>query len=215
MSTVLHPGHEQPAASLARAMSGHVELTVADLPENTEVGVRLELIDASLYVNALADFDHQDLVSDLVARLRPVTPEGMRVLAGVNVIDGPSTLVEPDVAVVDPACVTADRRGVSPAGVLLAVEVTSRSTRRRDLTIKRDLLPGVVGAVPPGRPVHPPLHAARDGERPGVGEARRRRHRRPSPAPRRLTADPPRRVCRRSPTASRRRSHPCRRPGPC
>jgi len=142
MSTVLHPGHEQLASSLAKAMSGHVELTVADLPENTEVGVRLELIDGSLYVNALADFDHQDLVSDLVARLRPVTPEGMRVLAGVNVIDGPSTLVEPDVAVVDPACVTADRRGVSPAGVLLAVEVTSRSTRRRDFTIKRDLYQG-------------------------------------------------------------------------
>jgi hypothetical protein len=41
--------------------------------------------------------------------------------------------------VVDPAHLVHDGLGVSPKGLLFAVEITSPSTRRRDLTIKRDL----------------------------------------------------------------------------
>ncbi len=55
-----------------------------------------------------------------------------------DVIAGDVTLVEPDVAVVDPAHLVRRGLGVSPAGLAFIVEITSPSTRRRDMTIKRD-----------------------------------------------------------------------------
>jgi Uma2 family endonuclease len=57
----------------------------------------------------------------------------------VNVILGSQTIVEPDVAVVDPAHLVRNGLGVSPKGLLFAVEISSPSTRRRDLTLKREL----------------------------------------------------------------------------
>jgi Uma2 family endonuclease len=71
--------------------------------------------------------------------LLPHVPAGSLVLPGVNVILGERTLVIPDVGVVDPAHLVRSDLGVAPAGLLLAVEITSPTTRRRDLTGKRDL----------------------------------------------------------------------------
>ena len=52
---------------------------------------------------------------------------------------GEQTLLIPDVAVIDPDHLTHQDLGVSPAGLELVIEVTSVSTRRRDLSIKREL----------------------------------------------------------------------------
>jgi len=60
-------------------------------------------------------------------------------LAGVNVMQGDRLLVIPDVAVIDPCHGVRGGLGVAPAGLLLAVEISSPSTRRTDLTIKREL----------------------------------------------------------------------------
>ncbi len=113
-------------------------LTIDDLPDEDALG-RTELIEGSLYVTPGADFEHQLIVSDLLMRLRDRTPAGVVALPGVNVIDGDATLVIPDVVVADPDMLVRDGLGVSPAGVLLAVEITSPSTRTHDLTIKRKL----------------------------------------------------------------------------
>jgi Uma2 family endonuclease len=113
-------------------------LTIADLPLDVQ-GVRIELIDGSLYVTPLGDFEHQRLISDYTYLIRPHVPAGLEVLAGVNVIVGEQTLVEPDIAVVDPSFVTRNGLGVSPDGLLFIAEITSPSTRRRDLTEKREL----------------------------------------------------------------------------
>src|SRR6185503_20053674 len=100
---------------------------------------RTELIDGSLYVTPGADTDHQLLVADVYDHLFARLPRdsGLRVLPGVNVVFDNSTLVVPDIAVIDPR--ERSRLGIHPKAVVLVVEVTSPSTRRRDLTIKRDL----------------------------------------------------------------------------
>ena len=124
------------ATLLARAVER--PLTVDDLPEEDTYG-RTELIDGSLYATPGADTDHQMLVADIYEHLLARLPgdSGLRVLPGVNIVDGDSTLVVPDVAVIDPR--ERGGLGVHPKAVALVVEVTSPSTRRRDLTIKRDL----------------------------------------------------------------------------
>ena len=119
-------------------LAGQRRLRIEDLPQDVE-NVRYELIDGSLYVTPLGDFEHQALASRFTTLLAASIPPGSVALAGVNVILGSRTVVEPDVAVVDPAHLVRDGLGVSPKGLLFAVEITSPSTRRRDLTIKREL----------------------------------------------------------------------------
>jgi Uma2 family endonuclease len=112
-------------------------LTIADLPED-EVG-RTELIDGSLYVTPAADLEHHDLVGLWWIRLRELAPVPLPASPGGNVILNDATLVVPDVMVYDPEHRVRDGLGVSPEGLALVVEITSPSTRTRDLTIKRDL----------------------------------------------------------------------------
>ena len=111
-------------------------LTIADLPPEVP-GVRMELINGSLLVTPLGDVDHQLIIMRLCRRLQP--PDGLEVLPGVNVILNDATLLIPDVAVIDPQCIVRNGLGVSPSGLRLVVEVTSRSTRIHDLTAKREL----------------------------------------------------------------------------
>jgi Uma2 family endonuclease len=121
-------------------LGAHGGLTIADLPLEGAVGVRMELIDGSLIVTPLGDLDHQEWASELTSRLRAATlPAGCRALAGANVVLGEQTLIIPDVAVIDPLFSALGGLGVTPAGLRLAVEITSPSTRRHDLTTKREL----------------------------------------------------------------------------
>jgi Uma2 family endonuclease len=119
------------------ALARERPLTVADLPAKDTTG-RTELIDGSLYVTPLGDLDHQRLVLRLSRQLEDMFPadSGLEVFPGANVVAEPRTLVIPDVVV---ARAGGQGLGASPADVVLVVEITSPSTRRRDLTIKRDL----------------------------------------------------------------------------
>jgi Uma2 family endonuclease len=113
-------------------------VTVTDLPTDVQ-NVRIELIDGSLYVTPLGDYEHQDLVMEYAVLIRSQLPDGLRVLPGVNMILGDQTLLIPDVAVVDPSFLVRRGLGISPEGMRLAVEITSPSTRRQDLTLKREV----------------------------------------------------------------------------
>lgn len=112
-------------------------LTIDDLPDVE--AARCELIDGSLYVSPLADLNHQGLVTRFVLLLSGLIPDVVAVYPGVNIIQGQGTIVGPDVVVADPAAVVRRGLGVRPDGVRLAIEISSPSTRRRDLTLKRDL----------------------------------------------------------------------------
>jgi Uma2 family endonuclease len=113
-------------------------LSIDDLPDDVP-GVRMELIDGSLIVTPLGDWQHQELITRFSARLVPVVPVDLTVLAGVNVIVGERTLLIPDLVVADGRFRVRGGLGVSPEGLRLVVEVSSPSTRRHDLTIKREL----------------------------------------------------------------------------
>jgi Uma2 family endonuclease len=121
-----------------QALAARRPLVIDDLPRE-HGGLRHELIDGRLFVSPLGDVPHQAMVGRIYAALLPHVPAGSLVLPGVNVILGERTLVIPDVGVVDPAHLVRSDLGVAPAGLLLAVEITSPTTRRRDLTDKRDL----------------------------------------------------------------------------
>ncbi len=71
--------------------------------------------------------------------MRSTIPDGLKVFAGLYVVQHDKTIVIPDVAVADPGHAVRNGLGVSPQGLVLVVEVTSPSTRRTDLTAKRDL----------------------------------------------------------------------------
>jgi Uma2 family endonuclease len=117
---------------------GREQLTIGDLPEDDD-GTRHELIDGGLHVTPLGESEHQDMVGLLCDQLRGAVPGHLRVLPGVNVIAGERTMVQPDVAVADPKHVVRGGLGVSPRGLALVIEITSPSTARKDLTLKRDL----------------------------------------------------------------------------
>ena len=126
------------AAELFSSPAMYRALTVDDLPTDPD-GVRFELIEGGLHVTPSADFDHQLLADAIVAALRPHLPPGLRTLQAPNVVQGAVTLLIPDIAVVDTREVAARALGAEPRAVRLIVEITSSSTRLRDLTIKREL----------------------------------------------------------------------------
>lgn len=123
-----------------RLLNARGGLTIDDLPEGGSADVRMELIDGSLVVTPLGDLEHQALATRYAALLLGERlPQGCIAVAGVNVVVGDHTLLIPDVAVVDPQCAAREGLGVSPQGLKLAVEISSPSTRRHDLTTKREL----------------------------------------------------------------------------
>ena len=89
-------------------------------------------------MSPLGDYAHQRLVRALARRLDDMAPpgSGIEALPGGNVSPDPHTLVIPDIVVVGPEV---DGLMVPPSDILLIVEITSPSTRRRDLTLKREL----------------------------------------------------------------------------
>lgn len=111
-------------------------MTVTDLPE--AAWPRYELFDGSLHVTPAADLRHQRLVTRLVVRLTERSPHGVEVLAGPNVVADEHNLVIPDVVVTTAEAAARGGLGLAPADLLLVVEVLSPSTRRVDLTLKRD-----------------------------------------------------------------------------
>lgn len=112
------------------------DLRVSDLPTD-ESWPHHEVIDGGLYVTPSAGRAHQLRVADLVETLRTRVPAGLRVVTSPNLVVSDDTLVIPDVAVV--AAGEGGGLGWDPSEVFLVVEVLSPSTRRRDLTLKRDL----------------------------------------------------------------------------
>ena len=113
-----------------------VRVRIEDLPEE-ETWPKHEIIDGTLIVTPFAGVPHQGLVAQITYALMATNPEGLVVYPGVNlrhVHDGEADLLIPDVAVARAG--TTDPTYVSPADVLLAVEVVSPSSRTMDTVTK-------------------------------------------------------------------------------
>ena len=113
-------------------------LTRADLQTMPDDGHRYELVDGVLIVTPAPGFRHQSVLAELNDRLRAACPRELVVLfAPFAVALADDTELQPDLIVARRADFTPKELPVAP---LLAVEVLSPSTRRVDLTLKRDRL---------------------------------------------------------------------------
>lgn len=96
---------------------------------------RHELIDGALIVTPAPSPRHQEAVARLLILLRESCPPDLRVMiAPLDVVLAPDTVVEPDLLVAPHSAFT--ERDL-PGPPLLAVEVLSPTTRHLDLQLKR------------------------------------------------------------------------------
>lgn len=111
-------------------------LTRSDLDAMPDDGHRYELIDGSLVVTPAPSTAHQDCVLELAMRLKAGCQPDLKVLISPFDVElAIATVMQPDVLVARRADVT-DKD--LPAAPVLAVEVLSPSTRKIDMTLKRD-----------------------------------------------------------------------------
>lgn len=119
----------------------HDDWTVEKLHALPDDGNRYEIIDGVLYVTHAPRFVHQAVLRELSEVLRPFARGvGLDVLClAADIQYSDRTLVQPDLFVYPraPGKSIRDWRDVQP--LQLVVEVLSRSTQRRDRTVKRDL----------------------------------------------------------------------------
>ncbi|MGH8896271.1 MAG: Uma2 family endonuclease [Egibacteraceae bacterium] len=112
--------------------------TVDDLWDFPDDGKRRELIDGVLYVTPMARTRHQIVVGLLTHRFWDWKEEhGGEVFPGVNIDFDRRTHLEPDVAFTRPGREIGDVLSLEDPPDLV-VEVSSPSTKRYDLGVKRD-----------------------------------------------------------------------------
>ncbi len=136
------------------------------LPEGAGDGIRYELLDGAIVVTPSPGYRHQVAVVNLLVLLRAATPAHLRTLvAPLDVYLPTDDILEPDLLVISPDAVVEDK--VQGGVPLLAVEVLSPSSRRRDvgdkLTAYRDAGVPAYWVVDP---INPRLRVweLRDGE---------------------------------------------------
>ena len=113
-------------------------LTRADLASMPDDGHRYELVDGALVVTPAPSIRHQAVLAALYHLLRQQCPAGLTVhLAPLAVALAEDIELLPDLLVAATADLTLSEL---PRAPLLAVEILSPSTRRIDLTLKRDRL---------------------------------------------------------------------------
>ncbi|MFD6350807.1 Uma2 family endonuclease [Nocardia tengchongensis] len=118
--------------------------TAADLDHLAEKGLRYEVLNGQLVVNAAPKPIHQRFVLELGERLKKALPEGLHMLPGVGVLIGDDEPI-PDLLVCA-GPILWDARGVPAGQVKLVVEIVSRSTAAMDRRIKPDLC--AAGEIP-------------------------------------------------------------------
>jgi Uma2 family endonuclease len=126
----------EPAGSM-EDMASEQCLTLAEhYAAGEDRGVRRELVDGVLIVSPFASRRHQLAVARLQQTLTGACPPHLLVLGTTNVDREPATNLQPDLTVIRTADI--DKPATEDRPVLV-VEVLSPSTRRFDLTIKRQL----------------------------------------------------------------------------
>ncbi|HJP73057.1 MAG TPA: Uma2 family endonuclease [Pseudonocardiaceae bacterium] len=109
--------------------------TVRDLEDMPDDGNRYELIDGELLVSPAPQTDHQEIVAELLGRLRAARPRGMTVLAAPLAVQlSDKTELQPDLLAAPTA---AFARKNLPEPPSLAVEVISPSSVMNDLNRKK------------------------------------------------------------------------------
>ncbi|MGK8555243.1 Uma2 family endonuclease [Nocardia gipuzkoensis] len=108
--------------------------TAPDLDHMPEDGLRYEVLNGQLVVNAVPTPRHQWLIGSLGRALDAVLPPNRLVLAGVGVLIGDDEPV-PDLVVLTDS-IELDAPGIPARQVELVVEVVSSSTTKQDRMVK-------------------------------------------------------------------------------
>jgi len=124
------------AMTAADNMPHRPPFTVDDLIGFPNDGVRYELFDGSLLVSPSPMPIHQIVAMHLQVILYQVTPEGLVAISTPNLKVDEENLFIPDFAVLRAKAASANNLMFRPADVLLAVEIVSHSTRKRDRILK-------------------------------------------------------------------------------
>jgi len=113
------------------------EWTVPELDELPDDGNRYELVDGMLLVTPPPLIPHQVAAHLLANLMEPTAPPDLLVVPGpAQVTHGDRTSLEPDLSVVRRSEI---RDGLLTAPPVLVVEILSRSTRSKDLVLKRSV----------------------------------------------------------------------------
>ena len=126
----------EPAGSMGAMPSEHGISLAEHYAAGEDQGMRRELVDGTLIVSPFASWRHALAVQRLNQILVAACPPELLVLGTINVDREPGTNLQPDLTVNWVADFDKSATENRPA---LAVEVLSPSTRRFDLTIKRQL----------------------------------------------------------------------------
>lgn len=126
----------EPMGSMGVMASEHGITLAEHYATGEDQGMRRELVDGTLIVSPFASWRHALAVQRLNEILVAACPPELLVLGSINVDREPATNVQPDLTVNWVADFDKPATENRPA---LAVEVLSPSTRRFDLTIKRQL----------------------------------------------------------------------------
>lgn len=111
------------------------EWTVDDLDQSPDDGLQYELLDGLLLVTPAPSLVHQRVAGNLFVLLREACPPGFEVFfAPVDWRPDLHTSLQPDLMVIRSSDAT-DTSVTAP--LVLAVEVLSSSTRRKDRVLKR------------------------------------------------------------------------------
>jgi len=127
----------EPASTMG-AMALSSGITLAEhYAAGEDVGVRRELVDGVHVVTPVPSFRHAVAAQRLSQILAGACPPGLLVFGSpVNVDREPATNLQPDLAVMKLEDIDSSPTRARP---LLVVEILSPSTRRFDLTLKRQL----------------------------------------------------------------------------
>jgi Uma2 family endonuclease len=118
-------------------MAGGTGFTLAEhYAIGVDTSMRRELIDGALIVSPFASLKHALAASRLHDILSAARPRDLLVLGTINVDREPATNLQPDLTVVSKDALDRPATEIRP---LLVVEILSPSTRRFDLTVKRQL----------------------------------------------------------------------------
>lgn len=128
---------ERPAAHVIRTvLPGRPPFTVADLLRFPDDGNRYELFEGSLLVSPPPTPVHQLVVMRLVRFLEDAGGPDLAPVPRINLRVGKADFLVPDVAVVPSGLAAGTEAAFAPRDVVLAVEVVSPHTRRRDRVMK-------------------------------------------------------------------------------
>ncbi|WP_435590446.1 Uma2 family endonuclease [Nocardia sp. bgisy118] len=108
--------------------------TAADLDRMPDDGLRYEVLNGQLVVNAVPTPRHQRVLERLESALEAVRPHEYEVMRGVGVLTGDDEPIPDLIVVTGP--IDWDGRGIPVEQVQLAVEVVSNSTTLQDRMVK-------------------------------------------------------------------------------